>query len=742
MARETNYVLGKGESLTSAKVINTRGGDKNPPYPFPQSRDRLLVPLQRVVRWADRLPEGACPDDQVVAEMTLHPRYISKSDQPGTLLHAVGLKVVGRSEVQVRPEAWGVDKHPETAMTDRIYVAGTRGAFSKWTRELAHWHGDSAKAKELSQIESIAPFRASAKLRDLPDSEAGLAEIVLHNAGNPQLLQQFVKYATQLGAKVLTDRQHVVGWLTFFPATLPQGVASELAKFAFVRVVRSMPRLRAINSSVIRESKFRARLPDVECASMAHRAVIFDGGIPEGSRSALAPWVTLVEPAGIGKPSKKYEQHGLAVTSSFLFGPLEKGVAIAQPPIPVDHVRVLDRRTGADLEYYDVLDRVLTHLSTNDPYTFGCLSIGPDRPIDDTEVTAWTSALDAHLAHGYMVMAVAAGNDGELDAEFGLNRIQPPSDGVNVLSVGAADSRGTKWTVAPYSCRGPGRSPGLFKPDGVSFGGSNHAPFEVLGDALSCRLTAGTSFAAPYALRVAAGVGALLDHAMNPLAIRALMVHRAAPKGRLRHADIGWGRFLEDPQQLITCDDCEAVVIYEGALPLKQHLRAAIAMPKRPLKGPVTITATLAIAPEIDPEHLSTYTRGGLTVTFRPHALRFGTNSNGEPTKEPVADDFVTGARIKRRVPEYVLRKDLHKWEPVIRATRRFDASDLYDPVFDIYFNTRERGEVQEEQQPLRYALVVTLRCEKMPDLYERVQIAYQDVLVQLEPKIEPQLRL
>jgi hypothetical protein len=42
-------------------------------------------------------------------------------------------------------------------------------------------------------------------------------------------------------------------------------------------------------------------------------AVIFDGGLPESAISLLAPWVSYIEPPGIGAPVPELQDHGLAV---------------------------------------------------------------------------------------------------------------------------------------------------------------------------------------------------------------------------------------------------------------------------------------------------------------------------------------------------------------------------------------------------------------------------------------------
>ena len=97
------------------------------------------------------------------------------------------------------------------------------------------------------------------------------------------------------------------------------------------------------------------------------------------------------------------------------------------------------------------------------------------------------------------------GNTGAEDRESGEARIQVPSDCVNGLSVGAANTTHADWCRAPYSSWGPGRSPGVVKPDLVQFGGIDTQPFVVYtrGAVPTLAQTWGTSFAAPAALRLA-----------------------------------------------------------------------------------------------------------------------------------------------------------------------------------------------------------------------------------------------
>ena len=178
-------------------------------------------------------------------------------------------------------------------------------------------------------------------------------------------------------------------------------------------------------------------------------------------------------------------------------------------------------------ELFSVLERIQTVLESRPKYDFINLSLGPDLQIEDNDVHAWTAVLDQLFSDGLTLPAIAVGNSGELDWDSGNARIQTPSDCVNALSIGSCDRIGSGWKRAKYSSIGPGRSPGIMKPDGLAFGGSSREPYWVLNaekPGAAMPIT-GTSFATPTALRTAIGVRAHFGKLLSPLAIKALLLH-------------------------------------------------------------------------------------------------------------------------------------------------------------------------------------------------------------------------
>jgi hypothetical protein len=743
VAREKNFLLGEAQRVVESVSVPGGGGDKNEPYDFPTARRRVSEKLLKATSSISALPPEACPNDEAVVAVTLHPRYLSKSDFPSDLFAEVGLRSVGSRSRTVVPENWGVEKHPVSATTEEIFAAAPRSKLREWAKSLERWTTKSRGAVDLGHIEDIQVVDANSKLRSIPSGSQILLEVVLHNAGGKGIERAFLNYASGLDAKPVVGKIREVRGLTFIPVWIQPERVGILAQFSFLRVARGMPSLRPFQPGLLRSSLgYSVKLPDKECLNSSTRALIFDGGLPVSALSILGRWVNQIDGAEIGEPHQAYQEHGLAVTSAFLFGPLEHGEELGAPVCNVDHVRVLDDSTGsADLDYYDVLLRITRYLDENQGiYSLVNISLGPSMAIDDDEITLWTAELDRRFANGRFVATVAAGNDGELDSDLGLNRIQPPADGVNILSVGACDSLGPGWSRASYSCVGPGRRPGIMKPDGLAFGGSVDNPFFVLDRNLRAAPVKGTSFAAPFALRSAAAIQTQMGDRLSPLAIRSLLIHQASNKQEVDWRQEGWGKFEDNPLRLITSEDNEAMVVFQGELPVGMHLRVPVPLVGVELEGKIKIYASLVIAPEVDPEYANNYTRSGLEVAFRPDSRKFNFDKNGRRSTHPKTKSFFS-AKSLNAGGEQLLREEGHKWEPCLRSARSFKSDSLFEPAFDIYYHHRQGGAKAINPEPIQFAFVLRITAKKVKDLYNRVVRAYANVLVPVRPQVQIQLR-
>lgn len=739
MAERKNFLLGYGERLTAKIKAPGGGGPKSHPYTFQEAQARLMPKLDNLVKDIGNLPDLACPNEQIVAVLTLHPSYMAKSYFPQELLGAVGLRHVGSRRRSVTPEKWGKKRHKDVAVTTELFVSGPRRYFEDWAKYLANWTEQTRGASELIELEDIYYQPSEERIRPITgDGDQPLFEVVLHASALPEsqfIISGFARYLAKLGIKADLDRRIHVGGLCFLPIRTTEEKVSQLAEFSFLRVAREMPKLRVVENAVaLPADTKRAPLLGLSDSSVLDpnvRVAIFDGGLP--ADSVLATWATAKEPKGIGKAVPAYLSHGQHVTSALLFGHLGDGRAITKPPCRVDHWRVLDETSGVNdvqMQLFDVIQRIHGVLSTN-RYDFINLSLGPDMPIEDDEIHVWTAVLDSYLSDGDTLATIAVGNNGDADAASGLSRVQPPSDCVNAMSIGACDASAGKWQRAPYSAIGPGRNPGVIKPDAVCFGGVDSSPFIVLGESGALEGTTGTSFASPAALRLGVSMRAILGTPISPLAAKALLIHHCE-RAKHDHGEVGWGRIRENVEDLITCDDNTAHIVYQGNLEPSKYLRASIPIPAGVLEGKLMLRATFCFASETDAQDPVNYTRGGLEVTFRPH------DSTKKDAKQQYSDSSsFFKSDIYKYVDEIELRDDLAKWETTLHRAIEIDGVKLKNPVFDIHYNAREAGGIATAAGRLPYALVVTVHAPEIPDLYDKIVRRYRTQLEMLLPVIQ-----
>lgn len=730
MADGPKYLLGGGERLSSDVPRPPRGfGDKKHPYTLREARERLDTQGSNVSNVLRSLPSLALPYGQAVVSLTLHPSYLAKSYYPANLLKEVGLRHMGSRAVHIRPEKLVTQKSLDDErplLAPVIYVAGEAAAILSFSEELGSWApADELSADDLRKIERyevpgkdrLKPLRPSVERNtsSLP------LEVVLHvdEESNGQIIDAFEEFAASVGVEVFPDSVRRVGGLAFLAARAERPAVNQLLDFAFLRAVRGMPELKTFDPVLRhRGASFPVELPVSDAIAPDLAVAIFDGGLPQ--QHGLDRWVSYREPAGIGAATADGVQHGLAVTSAFLFGPLKEGEVPARPVANVDHWRVIgDDTQFDDYEILPVLDRI-EGILTSHVYDFANISLGPSLPVDDDDVTAWTATLDKLLAPGDLVVTVACGNNGQADRALGLHRVQPPSDAVNVMSVGASTSMDRKWARAPYSACGPGRSPGFVKPDLITFGGSAASPFLALDSAATFSGTAGTSFASPLALRSAVGVRAQFREPLWAPTIKALMIHQADAGDHPRE-EVGWGCLSHGVGDLVLCEDGDAHIIYQRSMPAQGSVRMEIPVPVD-VNGLMELKATFCLFAEVDPEDALNYTRAGLEVAFRPDSTKFADpyEKDGrliQPTV-PKSSSFFSSDEMYSS--EFARREDAYKWETAFTRTRRMRTSSLNRPVFDVSYNARAHGHVGA-RGPMKIALVLTLRHARTVDLYDRV---------------------
>jgi len=738
MARQ-NFLLGKGERLVST-VTGVRGGSpKQHPYTFSEARSRLAPMLTRAVSFVDSLPANACPDDKAVLSVVLNPEYIAKSFFPKELFQRVGVEAVGSRTRSITPQKRSLGRPAEEALTTEIFVMGPRSSLRSWSSGFSHWNDTSGATHGIVSIEEIGAPDAGDKVKgDIPDGKVTF-EVVLHTdelLGEQRILGSFRAYLSSIGIEAPMDKRFYAGGLCFVELTAPAEKAEDIATFTAVRALRQMPTLRVLRPTVraAATSSPQIRFPSEGPVDPDIRVAIFDGGIPDNH--PLTAWATPIDTTGVGASHDELRRHGVHVTSAFLFGHIDPTKPLPRPYASVEHYRVLDTDPSQDPEgLYEVLYRIDQTL-LNNQFDLVNISLGPRLPIEDDDVHAWTAVLDDRLARNDTLATIAVGNDGERDAALGFNRIQVPADCVNAMAVGASDSPDKPWARAPYSSVGPGRSPGLLKPDLVDFGGSIQRPFLVtrLDGTPQLDVTGGTSFASPSLLRTGAGVRAHLGGNVGMLAVRALLIH-TAEESSISAEEVGRGRVARSMDDILLCDDDTVRVIYQGSISARSYVRAPIPVPLEEMPGKVHITATICYKTLTDPHHPGNYTRAGLEIAFRPK------DSKRKEEDQLHADTKSFFGKAQQGLTEGDLRRDAWKWENTLHASVGFLGKSLRNPAFDIHYNARLESRDFAPEDELRYALVVSVKAKRVVDLYDQIVRRYQTQLEALRPVVNIPIR-
>ncbi|MDE0410889.1 MAG: S8 family peptidase [Gammaproteobacteria bacterium] len=737
---QQNFLLGKGERLTADLNMKSGGGPKQAPYTFAEARGRLAPMVEKTAETIDDLPQEACPGDQAVISLILNPEYIAKSYFPSELLYDVGISVVGSRPRRTTPKKRSRGREAVETLTTELFAKGKRSTIRTWSESLPDWHASHRGANDLISIEEVVAPTPREKIKgQIPDLGRIALETVLHASeleAHTDMLQAFASYLEWCGIEAVFGRQFFAKGLCFLELDAPVERTKEIAAFTAVRALRKMPDLRILRPTVrsdgIPATAFQ--LPDETPVSDSIRVAIFDGGVPDGH--PIMQWVTPREPPGMKAATRELLSHGVGVTSAALFGHIDPQTPLSRPYTFVEHHRVLDDAPGQNPhELYEVLERIEDILSSNE-YDFISLSLGPRLPIQDDEVHAWTAVLDDRLSRIPSLTMIAVGNDGEGDILLGLDRVQVPSDCVNALAVGACDTPGNNWKRASYSSKGPGRSPGVVKPDLVDFGGDISRPFVVVSPDSQPTLTTtgGTSFATPSVMRLATGIRAHFGASLNHLAIRALLVH-TCEKGEYDHKEIGWGRVARSLDDIVLCHDDTVRIVYQGEISPAKYVRAAIPVPAGPLHGNVSIRATICYKSQTDPHHPGNYTRAGLEVTFRPHDRKFSRKGQIHANSSRFFGSVLPGAT------EDELRRDAWKWENCLHAEVRKRGSSLQNPCFDIHYNARLEGRNFYPGEKLKYSMVVTVQAKSVADLYNRVVRQYATQVEPIRPILEIPIR-
>jgi Subtilase family len=776
-------LLRRGETLARKAQKQSGGGEKYRPRTFDEAR-ALLAPMTAALRTrALEIPESM-RGERIVFEAELLPNYLAASYFPKELRAAADLVLVGTKAATGTLRTKSGEKPDQP--TKSLLLAGTVESVARLDNLINEPPATTTKrVKEdiatIERIEIPGPDRVLRRRKEelaIATERLPAWEAVMHppldrrgqiTAEARQLvLDRWSSYLADLGGYLHGGYVRAVGNLLFMPVSLPPERLEEAAGFNALRVLRPMPRMRDIGGAELRQlpASEAAPTPPSAAPSDAEVIAIFDGGVDE-SHPLLAPFVKQVDLTS-SAPEPTPFAHGNLVTSSALFGHLTSGASLTPPPAKVDHYRVLPRPddVDADDEVYWVIDQIEAILSGG-PYRIAVLSYGPNEPVEeDLEPHRFTSALDRLAYLDDIAFAVAAGNNARAEiSPLGLDRVQPPADGANVIGVGACAEPGDVDPVrAHYSAVGPGRAGMRIQPLGVCFGGEGQR-FVGAAPGGGLQASLGTSFAAPTVARGLATLRAPLGpESFKADTLRAFAAHFATGcEGADRNLiELGHGRLPSDYRAHLECDPNELTVLVEDTLKRGQTKGYPFPVPPAGLTGGVSLRWTVSYISPIDEEEAVEYTLAGLDVDMRPHRTRHWLNPpKGLGLSRERVDTRTDKTRIAAREGEgWKLAKNpitrsgaAHrseqtqveegKWETVVRHESGFQAASVHLPEVWLTYLERGQGELidAEDSIDLDFAMLLTIRAPKVVDLYETVtSSARYDTLVPISLPVPVQV--
>ena len=558
MTTGTRYtVLGHGEAYIGTDYSPPRravvGTEEPPAFERAQA---LLRPQFEAVASSVRALKPGQRLDEVVVELRLNERFLAKSYRPDDLLKNTGLTARGMGTwEQTLDAARAAKKRPKRAKDApeevgpvsvpslSIYASGTDKSLQRLRDAIEGSVGGPAVRGDLAHLEAIRLPTVQDRAIELEtvDSDPMPIEIVLYDWDQRHRDAAVSRLrAIALRSGVVEEDFLVRSYTdgpTFVATVVPHDAVDEIRDLNFLRLARPLPRIALTRTALT--MKMTAPPAPGKATPVAWIAA-FDGGckadLPHFDGSVVARDLT-------SKPEiPGYVSHGTAVASAAVYGSIAPGGTLSPPACGVLALRVLpDARNS--LELYGAIDAIEYEVPRLAPeIQVVNLSFGPAGPITPSKPPSrFTYAIDRLTFETKKLFFTAVGNWGD---KVGFDGIQSPSDSVSNVSVGAYEVNPANGHRRPaaYTCKGPGRSGGVRKPDLLAFGGSHAAPFIVLDPSPGeMEGTMGTSFACPTAASLAAQVLARVDAPISEQACRALLIHATEPlDGESPHAT-GWG---------------------------------------------------------------------------------------------------------------------------------------------------------------------------------------------------------
>lgn len=726
-------LLVRGETLKLDVSTPSSGGAKEWPVSLADAAARVVSQAASAAEVLTAI-DGRYIGGQPILEIVLHEYALAASYYPKQLFKQCGFVHVGSA----------VCNNERT-----VYVA-TPGNGLQTLQQIAQNSATaSGKVKDgIQAVNTISIAHGVQRDRETTDDqEQALVEIVLHgqpdDVGAPapagEAAVESVKALVSASGGTVEET-----WIrnsdtaTFIPARVGSEGLREIAKHNLVRLCQPMPQLRQLPTPIPMEQlplEFQRSGPTPSADVPPLKVAVFDGGVDDDSDI----WQGRVVGCEIGTPTPTVASraHGALVTSAMLYGHLTGHVLPPPANLDITHYAAIPQAGREhDLQMYWLLD-TMADVVRNNEFDVVLVCIGPDLIVTDDHIDRWTSTIDQLSFEHDVLFVVAAGNNGDLDAATGMNRVLVPADTVNGITVGATGSP-TGNTGASYSAKGPGRTAAQILPTGIAFGGSESEPFVAVDNDGAPLQFKGTSCAAPLVVhglaRAASRLG--LDYRTSTV-LRCCAVHFAETSRGQEHDHVGYGHLPSDYPEIDYNESHIVHVLYEGRTVRGEVDVLALPMPEG-MPAPVDIRITLVSTSEVNATDAGDYVGAGLEVAFRPDNTIYKFTSPAGKTKElSVTRDAEKVAKLKAegwepagtpmtrswkvRSKTEASRRASGKWESVQVIDHQVQDAAPVRPQIELAHYSRERATMTSGSAPLKWTMLVTLECPPGTDLYQTV---------------------
>lgn len=756
MSKERRPILAKGEEYIQRHDKTQIGGPKvDTRLPFDEARIRLSTEIDSALKTMNDIPDEYLLDN-VIINMKMHVDYSAKSYYPEPLIRKLNAVGVGTKKWTKKVTNKRKPQELITKIGTEIFIQVNRSNLINLKSRLDD-SDTTFKKNEVEDIRSIEKLYYddhSSLINNFDGWDEGRIEIVLHQqvANSANTFDEIVKLMRKHNIDVdkIKYKTYNSG-VTFISASANIESVRELIKFNPIRTARPLV-FREFPITRLVDSGKKLPLPPLSNEKSSITVGVFDGGV-DSSNPYFRNFVSEHNPI----PTMKEEgdvMHGSGVISAILYGNLAKyktSSALPTPIVNVESFRVLPLSDKYDHDLYEIIDIIEDIVPKRPDIDVFNLSLGPAGAIDDDYISRFTYAIDELSKTGKCLFAVAVGNEGDLPLRE-LCRIQPPSDSVNCLGVGAY-SKDYDGSIdrADYSSYGDGREGCKIKPDFLDFGGCEITPFQMIssGD-INRYYSAGTSFATPLVAAKAAEIIGRSNYG-SPLIARTLLVHSAKHPQNDADCYMGYGIASDNVDEILSCEDGSVTTLFEGKIAPSKYIKLPLPYVKIPgFNGKVEITYTIAMATEVDASKTEDYTLSCIEDTFYPHDEKYKITfkQNGKTTTKTVnivndqeliseyeeagwkiSGQPIISSEYSNKYKTETERKENFKWDTILKRSRKKRNSSLKNPYLVLHAMERFNSNVDF----VYYAVAVTLKyinCEE--DVYDITLKSYN----RLEPTL------